>query len=172
MKPRVAKSLTMLSLEAVIPTKVSQIPQLKSNQIKAAIFIGDPRYIYGLPYDVGTCTAEGVSSFPNFFSAMILIKTNKTFKFAPRPAGFVCLSASKIKSYCDASDPYCCNGDDAATYQGYGAEYGAAAFAFIQSQLSAAGSGTTGTSGTISTKASTTTTTISTGTTSAVSPCF
>lgn len=31
------------------------------NMIKAAIFMGDPRYIYGLPYDVGTCTAEGVS---------------------------------------------------------------------------------------------------------------
>lgn len=31
------------------------------NMIKAAIFMGDPRYIYGLPYDVGTCTAQGVS---------------------------------------------------------------------------------------------------------------
>jgi hypothetical protein len=30
--------------------------------IKAAIFMGDPRYIYGLSYDVGTCTAHGVSA--------------------------------------------------------------------------------------------------------------
>ena len=29
--------------------------------IKAAIFMGDPLYHYGLPYDVGTCTAGGVS---------------------------------------------------------------------------------------------------------------
>jgi acetylxylan esterase len=29
--------------------------------IAAAIFMGDPRYIYGLSYEVGTCTAEGVS---------------------------------------------------------------------------------------------------------------
>jgi len=29
--------------------------------IKAAIFMGDPRYISGLPYNVGTCTAKGVS---------------------------------------------------------------------------------------------------------------
>lgn len=31
------------------------------NAIKAAIFMGDPRYIYGLSYEVGTCTAGGVS---------------------------------------------------------------------------------------------------------------
>ena len=30
--------------------------------IKAAIFMGDPRYISGLPYNVGTCTAKGVSN--------------------------------------------------------------------------------------------------------------
>ncbi|KAH8768507.1 carbohydrate esterase family 5 protein [Hyaloscypha finlandica] len=85
------------------------------NMIKAAIFMGDPRYIYGLSYDVGTCTAHG---------------------FAPRPAGFSCPSASKIKSYCDASDPYCCNGSNAATHQGYGAEYGQQALAFVNSKLS------------------------------------
>lgn len=31
------------------------------NMVKAAIFMGDPRYIYGLPYEVGTCRAKGVS---------------------------------------------------------------------------------------------------------------
>jgi hypothetical protein len=31
------------------------------NMIKAAIFMGDPRYRYGFTYDVGTCTAYGVS---------------------------------------------------------------------------------------------------------------
>ncbi len=30
--------------------------------IKAAIFMGDPMYHYGLPYDVGSCTAGGVST--------------------------------------------------------------------------------------------------------------
>ncbi|KAE9379677.1 carbohydrate esterase family 5 protein [Stipitochalara longipes BDJ] len=85
------------------------------NMIKAAIFMGDPRYRYGFTYDVGTCTAQG---------------------FAPRPAGFSCPSASKIKSYCDASDPYCCNGDNAATHQGYGVEYGQQALTFVNSKLS------------------------------------
>lgn len=31
------------------------------NMVKAAIFMGDPRYVAGLSYDVGTCTAHGVS---------------------------------------------------------------------------------------------------------------
>lgn len=34
--------------------------------VKAAIFMGDPLYVAGLPYDVGTCAAGGVwsSLFP------------------------------------------------------------------------------------------------------------
>lgn len=83
--------------------------------IKAAIFMGDPRNIHGLSYNVGTCTTQG---------------------FDPRPAGFSCPSASKIKSYCDASDPYCCNGNNPATHQGYGQEYGQQALSFINSKLS------------------------------------
>ncbi|KAJ5151130.1 uncharacterized protein N7482_010382 [Penicillium canariense] len=86
------------------------------NMVKAAIFMGDPLFRVGLSYDVGTCTAGG---------------------FDERPAGFSCPSASKIQSYCDASDPYCCNGSNAATHQSYGAEYGAQALAFIKIKLSA-----------------------------------
>jgi acetylxylan esterase len=33
--------------------------------IAAAIFMGDPRYIPGLSYDVGTCEADGVSLYPS-----------------------------------------------------------------------------------------------------------
>ncbi|GAW14231.1 hypothetical protein ANO14919_036300 [Xylariales sp. No.14919] len=86
--------------------------------VKAAIFMGDPHNIAGLPYNVGTCTAGG---------------------FAARPSGFQCSPAdpSIIQSYCDAADPYCCNGNDANTHQGYVTEYGSEALAFIQSLLDA-----------------------------------
>ncbi|KAF3762046.1 carbohydrate esterase family 5 /Carbohydrate-binding module family 1 [Cryphonectria parasitica EP155] len=87
-------------------------------QIKAVILQGDPEYVYGLSYDVGSCTAGG---------------------FDARSSSFVCAGAAKIQSYCDATDPYCCNGDDLSTHEGYGAEYGAAALAFVESKL---GSGT------------------------------
>jgi len=87
-------------------------------QIKAAIFMGDPRHIPGLSYNVGTCEASG---------------------FAPRPTGFQCPYASNIQSYCDAADPYCCNGSDANTHQGYATEYGSVALAFVSSKLQAAG---------------------------------
>lgn len=40
-------------------TAVLFSPAAISN-IKAAIFMGDPMYHYGLPYGVGTCTAGGV----------------------------------------------------------------------------------------------------------------
>ncbi|KAI0541994.1 cutinase [Xylaria digitata] len=84
--------------------------------VKAAIFMGDPHNVAGLPYNMGTCTAGG---------------------FAARPSGFQCSPAdsSIIQSYCDAADPYCCNGNDANTHQGYVTEYGSEALAFIQSLL-------------------------------------
>ncbi|KAJ5834149.1 Cutinase [Penicillium robsamsonii] len=80
-----------------------QLSSSAVNMVKAAIFMGDPLYVAGLPYDVGTCAAGG---------------------FDARPSGFSCPSASKIQSYCDAADPYCCNGSDGATHQGYGAKDG------------------------------------------------
>ncbi|KAI1176114.1 cutinase-domain-containing protein [Nemania sp. FL0916] len=94
--------------------------------VKAAIFMGDPHNVAGLPYNVGTCTAGG---------------------FAARPSGFKCSPAnpSIIKSYCDSTDPYCCNGNDANSHQQYVVKYGSQAFAFIQSQLSASGGGGGGT---------------------------
>ncbi|KAJ0119541.1 hypothetical protein N8I77_012707 [Diaporthe amygdali] len=96
-------------------------------QVKAAILMGAPTYQYGLSYGVGTCRAGG---------------------FDARSSSFVCPSASKVQSYCDAADPYCCNGNNAATHQGYGSEYGSQALAFIKSKLSSSGggSGTTTTS--------------------------
>ncbi|KAJ3552043.1 hypothetical protein NM688_g4366 [Phlebia brevispora] len=82
--------------------------------------MGDPRHIPGLSYNVGTCEASG---------------------FAPRPTGFICPYASNIQSYCDATDPYCCNGTDAATHQGYAVEYGAVALTFVEGKVNAMLSG-------------------------------
>ncbi|MCJ1419654.1 carbohydrate esterase [Xylographa parallela] len=106
-------------------------------QIKAAIFMGDPAYHYGLPYDVGTCTAGGVRLL-HLSNLQPRISTDLKIQFDARPAGFSCSNASKIKSYCDATDPYCCNGNNPATHQGYGAEYGNQAIAFVKSQVGAA----------------------------------
>jgi acetylxylan esterase len=84
--------------------------------VKAAIFMGDPHNVAGLPYNVGTCTAGG---------------------FAARPRGYKCSPAnpSIIKSYCDSTDPYCCNGNDANSHQQYVNKYGSQAFSFIQGLL-------------------------------------
>ena len=84
--------------------------------VKAAIFMGDPHNVAGLPYNVGTCKAQG---------------------FAARPKGFQCSPAnpSIIQSYCDSTDPYCCNGNDANSHQQYVNKYGNQALAFIKSKL-------------------------------------
>ncbi|KAG7288390.1 hypothetical protein NEMBOFW57_007922 [Staphylotrichum longicolle] len=89
------------------------------NAVKAAIFMGDPHNVVGLPYNVGTCQAQG---------------------FAARPRGFQCSPAktSIIQSYCDSTDPYCCNGNDANSHQQYVNKYGQQALAFIKKLLDAA----------------------------------
>ncbi|KAF2272860.1 cutinase [Westerdykella ornata] len=86
--------------------------------VKAAIFMGDPHFRAGQPYNVGTCNAQG---------------------FAARPVGFQCSPAKtdRLKSYCDSTDPYCCTGNDANSHQQYVNKYGAQALAFIKSKITA-----------------------------------
>ncbi|KAI5461889.1 cutinase-domain-containing protein [Mariannaea sp. PMI_226] len=95
--------------------------------IKAAILMGDPRYAYGLAYGVGTCRAGG---------------------FDARSSKFSCPSADKVKLYCDAEDPYCCNGNDAAHHQQYVSIYGSQALAFVNSKLGGTSTGTSTAPGT------------------------
>ncbi|KAL8377645.1 hypothetical protein RB595_008370 [Gaeumannomyces hyphopodioides] len=86
--------------------------------VKAAIFMGDPHNVAGLPYNVGTCKAQG---------------------FAARPRGFQCKPASPsiIQSYCDSTDPYCCTGNDANSHQQYVNKYGRQALDFIKKMVGA-----------------------------------
>ena len=105
--------------------------------VKVAIFMGDPHNRSGLPYNVGTCRAGGVSFL--LPSSNLQANTNQRLQFAQRPAGFTCSPAntSIIQSYCDAADPYCCNGNDANAHQQYVNIYGGQALAFIKSKLTA-----------------------------------
>ncbi|KAG6002004.1 hypothetical protein E4U21_003572 [Claviceps maximensis] len=86
-----------------------------AEMIQAVTFMGSPRYQAGLSYETGTCTNHG---------------------FDHRPAGFKCSSASKIQSYCDGGDPYCCLGQQPAVHGSYVQKYGKQAVSFIQSKLS------------------------------------
>ncbi|KAK4183895.1 family 5 putative carbohydrate esterase [Podospora australis] len=106
-----------------ISTTAPPISASALNQVKAAIFMGSPRYVAGLSYNVGTCQAQG---------------------FAARPRGYVCgsNSASKIQNYCDNVDPYCCTGNDQQAHQAYGTKYGQQALTFVRARLNQSGGGT------------------------------
>ncbi|KAK4233551.1 carbohydrate esterase [Achaetomium macrosporum] len=117
-----------------ITTTTPPISAAALSQIKAVIEMGSPRYVAGLSYNVGTCTAQG---------------------FAARPRGYVCASSpSKIQSYCDATDPYCCTGNDANSHQQYGTKYGQQALAFVKSKLSSSSGGGGGGGGATTTQPS------------------
>lgn len=80
---------------------------------------------------------------PTLFPLHTSKTTNTHTQFAPRPRGYVCgsNSADKIKNYCDSTDPYCCNGNDANSHQQYGTKYGQQALTFVKSKLNASGGG-------------------------------
>ncbi|ETI21993.1 hypothetical protein G647_06063 [Cladophialophora carrionii CBS 160.54] len=85
------------------------------NQIEAVIWARNPRNSLAETFQYGSCTAGG---------------------FDARPAGSSCPTyQSRNRSYCDASDPYCCNGNNALAHQGHGSEYSQNALAFVQSKL-------------------------------------
>jgi acetylxylan esterase len=106
--------------------------------VKAAIFMGDPHNRVGLPYNVGTCQAQGVSP-PLQLAPVNPPRLTMPSQFAARPQGFQCSPAntSIIKSYCDSTDPYCCNGNDANSHQQYVNKYGSQALAFIKTKVTA-----------------------------------
>ena len=132
--------------DTAVPISASAV-----NQIKAAIFMGDPRWQYGLAYQVGTCRAGGVSDpFPPTLPPppQTTLANRRTQKqFDARPSGFVCPNASKVQSYCDAADPYCCTGNSQDTHQGYVGVYGSQALSFINGKLGSGSGGGGGDNG-------------------------
>lgn len=47
--------------QGIVSTAANTINSAAAAQVKAVIEMGNPRYIYGLAYEVGTCRAQGVS---------------------------------------------------------------------------------------------------------------
>jgi hypothetical protein len=84
---------------------------------------------------LGFHTTSGAARRKEYAINRLYISKTKISQFAARPRGFNCPSASKIKSYCDSTDPYCCNGHDANSHQQYVKKYGSQAMGFIKSMV-------------------------------------
>ncbi|KAK3322516.1 cutinase-domain-containing protein [Apodospora peruviana] len=96
-------------------SSVSLVSKTTATNVAAIILMGNPRHVDGLPFNVGNATAGG---------------------FAARPKNFKCPAFQNIiQAYCDSPDPFCSNGTDTNTHQGYGKEYGREALLFIISKL-------------------------------------
>ena len=61
--------------------------------VKAAIFMGDPHNVKGLPYNVGTCQAGGVS-----YLTSITVPSANQFSSLPVPAGINVLLPTLLSS--------------------------------------------------------------------------
>ena len=48
--------------------------------VKAAIFMGDPHNVAGLPYNVGTCTSGGVSTYKRPVVSLARIRATNSDK--------------------------------------------------------------------------------------------
>ncbi|KAK6950063.1 hypothetical protein Daesc_008386 [Daldinia eschscholtzii] len=107
-------------------TAAPLLPADVGKHFKAIIFMGDPRNAPGPSYNVGMAKAggEGLANIP------VLVQ------FAARPSGYQCpVYADRIKSYCDAEDLYCSNGNNAQHHQQYIQIYGQQALAFVKQKV-------------------------------------
>jgi acetylxylan esterase len=79
------------------------------NAVKAAIFMGDPHNVVGLPYNVGTCQAQGVSCFSSVLETpgscrkrMVINNKNSSL---PAPVASSALRPSRPSSSRTATPP-------------------------------------------------------------------
>ncbi|KXX76934.1 Acetylxylan esterase 2 [Madurella mycetomatis] len=101
-----------------VPSLNSSVPLVSrqvAHNVAAIILMGSPRHVAGRKGNVGNATAGG---------------------FAARPKDFRCpVFEDRIQTYCDSPDPFCSNGTDPETHQGYGRVYGRQALAFVVSKI-------------------------------------
>ncbi|PKY09199.1 acetylxylan esterase precursor [Aspergillus campestris IBT 28561] len=84
--------------------------------VKAMIWMGNPRYTIGAPFNRGTATASGTRS------------RSRNLSCAPY--------TDMIQSYCDKGDKFCTDGDSVAIHASYAAKYKQDAVDFVDLQLS------------------------------------
>jgi acetylxylan esterase len=101
-------------------------------EIAAAVMFGDPRFVAGESYSIGTCNASGVR---DFHRVLVMLLTRRLGQTEPRPAGFTCLLADNVNSFCDAADSSCCDGTSEAELENYAAKYGVQAFNWVRGRL-------------------------------------
>ncbi|GJN89421.1 hypothetical protein Rhopal_002401-T1 [Rhodotorula paludigena] len=95
-----------------------QLASPAASQIAAIIQMGDPAFVPGEPFDVGSSRKNGI--FPR----------RDTSCFEP--------FASRIQSFCDQGDTFCASGNSIATHLSYVRKFGDQATDFVVKQVNAA----------------------------------
>ncbi|KAF2088930.1 carbohydrate esterase family 5 protein, partial [Saccharata proteae CBS 121410] len=91
-----------------------------TSTVVAAITMGSPAHVTGLPWDVGTSTTSGI--FPRLNTTACLPYTNR------------------LQEYCDTDDYYCASGTNAGSvHTGYVDRYGGVAAGYVVAKAKAAG---------------------------------
>ncbi|GAA5865740.1 hypothetical protein JCM8547_002762 [Rhodosporidiobolus lusitaniae] len=91
--------------------------QLSSANIVAVVLMGDPSFVTGKAYDVGTSKRNGL--------------------FARKDTAALDACADKIQSYCDSDDTFCASGQSTAVHLSYVSTFGDAAAGFIVEKATA-----------------------------------
>ncbi|GAA6008303.1 uncharacterized protein JCM10292_005525 [Rhodotorula paludigena] len=95
-----------------------QLASPAASQIVAIIQMGDPAFVAGEPFDVGSSRKNGI--FPR----------RDTRCFEP--------FASRMQSFCDRGDTFCASGNSIATHLSYVRKFGDQAANFVVEQVNAA----------------------------------
>lgn len=95
--------------------KTPPVDAAVSARVAAVIQMGDPRFIAGKPFDVGSARTDGL--FPRGADQSL-----DAF-------------ADRIQSYCDTGDPFCARGASVAVHLNYTNEFNAQAARFVLDRI-------------------------------------
>lgn len=68
------------------PNTAVPLPAAAVSAIRAAIFMGDPRYVHGLAYNVGSCQAQGVRNHLHPLPTSVAKCSNAVLQYSLLPA--------------------------------------------------------------------------------------
>ncbi|TGO32068.1 hypothetical protein BHYA_0358g00050 [Botrytis hyacinthi] len=100
----------------ILGTKTPAIDSAYGSHVKAAVMMGDPRYMVNQQsFHVGTCFQNGL--FPRSSDQSLTAYS------------------SIVKSYCDFGDPFCCSGLDTLAHLTYVTKYQSLALSFVLGKI-------------------------------------
>jgi len=102
-----------------------------ADKVVAMVQMGDPRFVMGKPFDVGSADKMSVCQI-----STLKVTADPIWKLFPRNPEISCdAMADRIMSFCDMGDPFCSGGAEIQVHLTYTQRYNEQANEFVMMKL-------------------------------------